>query len=153
MIVLVYSFFDNSFGLFLVCCQLCFVGLWMCWGGVLFYFILFYFKLNESMLCLILNFFRWVCVSIWICWASYSVCILFYLCFLFCFRSFNLITILIQLKKNLVIKNFFFFGWWFSAIMVFVEHHYRVSKTPLLYRHYRPIVEFLNATIDQIYIF
>ena len=27
MIVLVYSFFDNSFGLFLVCCQLCFVGL------------------------------------------------------------------------------------------------------------------------------
>ena len=27
MIVLVYLFFDNSFGLFLVYCQLCFVGL------------------------------------------------------------------------------------------------------------------------------
>ena len=36
-------------------------------------------------------FLRLVCVSFWICWASYSVCFLF----LFCFVSFDLIKIVI----------------------------------------------------------
>ena len=99
--------------------------------------LLFFFFLDVSMLYLILNSFRWVFVSFWICWTSCSIVFCFIYVFLFCFVSFNLIKILIliQLKKKTFdyqklifgFKIFFFLGWWFLAIVEFVERYYRVS--------------------------